>query len=239
MRFECPHCRKLEAPTDLRVEGGRARWTCPACGDKIDVTLETKAAGGEPSAEENSARSGEETEGPSPCPKCGAPRPDRPDCPRCGLIFDRWDPDRFAIPADPVLDPLWREVEEHGEDPKRHLAFVTAARSSGKLDIAAGRYSERLRQNPDDQEAMRQLTRITAAVQADGLRSERPATKGGDGSSRRRWGLVALVVLMLAILIYLLFSDRLTPSPEPDETGGSPRKGPGSYNLKEKETSSK
>ena len=46
------------------------------------------------------------------CPKCGAPRTGRPDCPRCGLLFEQWDPEGLRPGPDPVLDPVWEKLVE-------------------------------------------------------------------------------------------------------------------------------
>jgi hypothetical protein len=241
VKFECPHCKKLGQPTDFRVEEGEARWTCPECGREVELTPDgeekepTEGKPREPSAErDEEAPSRAEKSGARRCPKCGALRADRVDCPRCGLVYDRWDPARYEIPSDPVLDPLWQEAEKHDE-PDKHEAFVAAAQGRGRLDIAAARYAERLRMRTDDQESVRRLAQITASVQAQGLRSESKAKKRSRSRSRNtRRALMALILLLLGVLVYLLFSDALEPSRSPRRESRDEPAGPGSspVNLK-------
>ena len=150
-----------------------------------------------------------ENDAPATCPKCEAPRsPGRPDCPRCGLVFDR-------LPAD--YDPLWGDVNDADGATARHLAehaeeawddeaahgrFVEFCRQKGKLDLAMRFYRQKAKDDPDDAIAPRQLASLEKIFQfayLDAVEQRRP----GPDRSRRRRRIVAYVVILIAVAIML------------------------------------
>jgi hypothetical protein len=169
------------------------------------------------------------------------------------LVYARWDPQKRAVPADPILDPLWQEVLADYDNPKRHDAFFAALRQRQRMDLGAARYGERLRRDPTDEAAQKRLQAISIAVQAEVLKRNSQQgdaePRGGVGrsgrsgrssrlgrSGRSRWMMWVLLLVLLGALLYLIFWGPPQSGPKPPAATNRNQRGPGgsSFNLKNK-----
>ena len=133
---------------------------------------------------------------PTVCPKCERERrPGEDACARCGLLVSRWAGFSNDLPSHPVLDALWGKVEEAWEDDTRHARFLEEAAAAGALDLAAARYSGRIRKDGDPR-AKAGLDRATnLALQLQKV------TAGSDLGQAARW--LKIVGTTVAIALFL------------------------------------
>ena len=112
------------------------------------------------------------------CPKCGVSKSGGEACPRCGLVFARFDEAALAVDVPPGIEALFAHAEADWGDRARHALFVEKALAAGAAGYAASRYRRR---GPDDEIAREQLARIAQrleqelATTARGSRREPPA----------------------------------------------------------------
>jgi hypothetical protein len=126
------------------------------------------------------------------CPKCGTPK-DGDACPRCGLVFAKFNPELLDQDVPEAIEALWRNVQERWDDRARHALFVERALAAGSLGYAARCY----RAQGDDAVAEAQLRRIEERLQQVMAASQtgRPRRTSGRG--------VTLAILFLFLLVIL------------------------------------
>ncbi len=214
MRVECPNCRHTAQVQSLRLRGTHLAWTCPACGRSVSIPVEQESPDEHP-PEPSERPTGGDSE--ARCPKCGAPRTDRPDCPRCGLVYENWSEDLLDLPGE--LADAWETLSERYHDPEAHEAFVALARRLLRLDAAALFYRRRLERNPEDTIARTRLDAIARLVEAEALRPSGRPTRRSRLARTLLWG---LVLLGLALLLYLLLTTTPATRPTTEETGPGP-----------------
>jgi len=130
------------------------------------------------------------------CPKCGTPRRIADSCPRCGVVFSRFDAAALDADVPEELKALWAHVEAGWGERPRHALFTERAIAAGHAAFAAARYRER---GTDDPMAAEQLGRITSrleqalaqAAHADGTRVADPPRKKA-------------ALYLLAIILFLI-----------------------------------
>jgi hypothetical protein len=129
------------------------------------------------------------------CPKCGSPRKDANACPRCGVVFARFDAAAIDADVPEELKALWAHVEAGWGERARHALFTEHAIAAGHAAFAAARYRAR---GADDHTASEQLDRITSRLEqalaqtalADGSRAADPPRKKA-------------ALLLLAVILFL------------------------------------
>ena len=189
MTWICPECRAAVDADQSEDESGEGTVTCPFCGKR---TKPHSSEGGD--------------KGPGVCPKCGAERTSRPDCPRCGLVFDRWDPESLVPAPDPVLDPVWEVLESSFDDPERHNAFLEMARTHGKLDGAAARYRRYAQIHGESQVVRDRLDEIRTLTLSRVFEPTRPRKKREKRPTSRAWIWLLLLFALAAIAFYVISS---------------------------------
>lgn len=120
------------------------------------------------------------------CPKCHTPR-SGDSCPKCGVVFAKFDPALLEQGVNEEIRRLWDEVEADWEDRARHAVFVERSLIAGAAGWAAGRYRRR---GADDPLARDQLARIAA-------RSEQLLLLSASPRPRIRWSRMGLVIAFL------------------------------------------
>ncbi|MFO8071931.1 MAG: hypothetical protein R6V85_08650 [Polyangia bacterium] len=131
-------------------------------------------AGGRESSGANGAPCDDETR----CPKCGEPRRGE-SCPKCGLVFARYDPELIDREVPRRIRELWSHVEQAWDDRSRHALFVEQALAAGQGGYAASCY----RRKGDDPRAREQLELITSRLEemlavTAAPQEERPGARG-------------------------------------------------------------
>ena len=81
------------------------------------------------------------------CPKCGVSKSGGEACPRCGLVFARFDEAALAVDVPPGIEALFAHAEADWGDRARHALFVEKALAAGAAGYAASRYRRR---GPDE-----------------------------------------------------------------------------------------
>lgn len=133
------------------------------------------------------------------CPRCGAPGV-AASCPKCGLVYDKYDPEKELLKVPATVLDLWKTVQKNWEDPAAHAVFV----EQGIRHDAAGFVASCYRQKGDDTMAKSQLEKLTGrllqTLQAQGTREHVP-------SKMPKRLLYGLLFLIIAILVFLIFAD--------------------------------
>ena len=220
MRIECPECGRVAEAQDIRSDRDRMSWTCGACGRRVSAPVpRAPAAEKEPHDHEPSdvatSQAGQR------CPKCGAPRTDRPDCPHCGLVYEKWSEDRLDVPE--VLVRSWQTVLENYQEEGVHDSFVDTARQMARLDVAAMYYRRRLVADPEDEVARRRLEVIVRIVEAEALRRSPQPVRRSRLVRNTLWG---VVVASLLFLLYLLLTSHPARPPRPGAAATAPGEPP-------------
>ena len=130
------------------------------------------------------------------CPKCGAERVGE-SCPRCGLVFARFDPGVLDEHTPEPLKDLWRYVSDHWEDAAAHDHFIEQALAASRGDYAARCY----RQRAGDPTADERLEKIRE--QLDKVAVGLAAIMAGNKSEvrpRERTPLATVLVLLAFLL---------------------------------------
>jgi hypothetical protein len=142
------------------------------------------------------------------CPKCRREaQPGEAACPRCGLRADRWSGFAAAAPGHPLVDRLWARLLESWEDEAQHARFLDEATAAGALDIAAARYSLRLRDQPDDARARSGLERATQlALQLRAPLSDPDEVLGSGARLLKLAGIGVAALLLLATMWVLMLT---------------------------------
>lgn len=143
------------------------------------------------------------------CPKCGKRRAgDANACPRCGLVFARWQAEGAAalVRLDAAGEELWRKVEEHWSDSAGHETFLKHCLQTDTLAAAGRLYRERLDENPRDVLAAQMQNQVLAkASLALSLNKSEPRT----AVTRTRWFWVVVLTAMALGIVGGLFWRRL------------------------------
>ena len=134
------------------------------------------------------------------CPKCAEPKTGD-SCPKCGLVFDRFDESRLDAEIPPAIKQLWEHVEQEWDDRARHALFVERALDAGAGGYAAACY----RRRGADPIATEQLARITGRLEQLLLATGTSPEEAQTAPSRK---LLLLVVFLLmfalgALLVFL------------------------------------
>lgn len=212
MKYLCDACSRLVDLLAFEVVEESLELVCPACGGKSRggvalVTPPPKAPLAPPPA-----RAAPSWPRPLACPKCAAPRPPgRPDCARCGLVFERFNPDDFALPE--PIEALWKALGSRWSDPASHGRFVDACGAAELLTEAVRRYRIRAEQDPRDPIAARYRDELIERLMAT---ASLPTRDGDVAARRRRWNLAAAALVMLgvaALALFLMFQPLSAPGP--------------------------
>jgi len=127
------------------------------------------------------------------CPKCGSPRRDADSCPRCGVVFARFDAAALDADVPEELKALWAHVEAGWDERARHALFVEQAIAAGEAAFAASRYRAR---GADDPIAAEQLGRITSRLEQVLAQSALSGGPRRDEASGKRTAIYLLAVLL-------------------------------------------
>lgn len=104
--------------------------------------------------------------------------------------------------SDPAVEALWKNVLDHWDEDKAHLAFIEACRERESLAEAAARYRGMAADRDRGPQAEKRLKSIVAIAMAQLEIARTPQT-----TVKRRAGSLALLVLLIAgtigLLVYL------------------------------------
>jgi uncharacterized Zn finger protein (UPF0148 family) len=131
------------------------------------------------------------------CPKCGSPKTDAVACPRCGVVFARFDAAALDAGVPDALKALWAHAEAGWEERARHALFTERAIADGFAAYAAARYRAR---GPDDPIAAEQLERITARLEQALAHTSMATGARGDHPSRRIGAIYLLAILLFLVV---------------------------------------
>lgn len=168
------------------------------------------------------------TEPPAPtiddarCPKCDAPRGDRPACPRCGLRrehADGWSA-RAAEAPTATLGAAWDSCEAAWDELPRHERAALAALATDDIGWLAGRYRAVLRTRPDDVMATARLEVLTRQAQAAMIAT---AAKPAPPPSRK-FPVVVVIVAVATLVIMMIYATYATRRRE--DNAGTGRRRP-------------
>ena len=136
------------------------------------------------------------------CPKCGAPRAEK-FCPKCGLEYDRFNPEnaRAAIPD--VVYALWQNLEKNWGDPAAHALFV----EEGLRRDAAGFVAASYREKGDDPVAVTQLEKLTARLmQSLSAQSSIPPSEARSTNQGMKRVVYVLLFCIIALLVFVIIA---------------------------------
>ncbi len=213
MKYLCDVCSRLVDLVAFSVEGDGLELVCPACGGKSrgGVSLEKPpplfgahdAANG---AAPVLAVARPAAAVPALCPKCAAPRQGEHEaCTRCGLLFARFNPEDFALPA--PVEAMWREVSAHWAELAGHEAFIEACSSADLLTEAVRRYRFKAEENPADPVATRYRDQLIERLMAV---ASLPSREAPSSAPRRAIGVAGFVLLGIVALALVFVFQRLT-----------------------------
>ena len=136
--------------------------------------------------------------GPQYCPKCGAPKAGM-SCPGCGLVYEKFNPEREHANVPEAMRVLWENLERHWDDRAAHALFV----EQGIRQDAAGFVAACYRKHDKDSIARDQLEKLTLRLMQslDFTTSREPVTS----KSFKRAAYLLLFVI-IAILVFLIFA---------------------------------
>jgi hypothetical protein len=136
------------------------------------------------------------------CPKCGAERSGE-SCPKCGLVFAKFNPEVLERNVPEALKGLFRETSKRWDDDDLHDRFVEQALAAGQVDFAARCY----RQRGDDEKARQQLAKIEERMLAMAAGLAQTMTVSRENvRPRGRTPLVTAITLILFLLVLAGFS---------------------------------
>ncbi len=130
------------------------------------------------------------------CPKCGREKTG-PSCPKCGLVFAKFDPAALEADASESLRALWEHTKTHWEKPEVHAVFIEKALAETGAGFAARCY----RLEGDDPTAQKHLADIALRLEQTLLvaKAERPEKK-----PTARYALAFALLLLGATIAFLL-----------------------------------
>jgi hypothetical protein len=227
MKYLCDVCSRLVDLVAFSIEGDALEFVCSICGGKsrggvslVEPPLHFPATRAAPVLEPNRSAGGRSSSGPlvrglappaaagpSLCPKCASPRQgERQACARCGLVFARFNPDDFALPA--PVEAMWKDLNAHWSDLARHEAFLDACSLADLLTEAVRRYRFKAEENPADPVAARYRDQLIERLMAVASLPSREA-QGTARSPRRAIGVAGFVMLGVVALALILIFQRL------------------------------
>lgn len=208
MKYVCDGCNRLVDLLAFEIVEEGLEVVCPACGGKSRGGVALAAPPPKPASAAPPPRATAHWPRAMVCPKCAAPRPPgRPDCARCGLVFERFNPEDFALPE--PLESLWKDLGSRWSDPASHERFLDACSAAERLTEAVRRYRLKAEQDPNDAIAQRYrddlIERLMAAAAL-------PSRSEDRGERRRRWNIAVagLVMLGIAALAFFLLTQPFT-----------------------------
>jgi len=143
VKAQCERCKEI-VQLAFSIEGGATiRVRCPSCAAEYRVEASVEGAAAPPPLAP-ARTSGSSAAVPEfTCPKCGEPQKRSAACPRCGLIFSKWNP--VAAASAPGGDvgaaaALFAACEADWDDPARHDAFLAHCTEAGAWAYAATAY---------------------------------------------------------------------------------------------------
>ena len=130
------------------------------------------------------------------CPKCGREKTG-PSCPKCGVVFDRFDPSALEEGASASLKDLWHHTVENWDKPASHALFIERALQESQAGYAAACY----RTKGEDAIAKVHLEALTKRLEQSLLvtRSDRSEPKPVS-----RYALAFALLLLGATVAFLL-----------------------------------
>jgi hypothetical protein len=135
------------------------------------------------------------------CPKCQRRRDEETTaaCPRCGLVYSRWSPDKAAqlVKLDEKAEALWSAARRSWKDESKHDAFLKYCSLAGLLAAAGRCYRLRLDRHPEDPVAAAMQERIVAMATLSFARPTAPPKP----VTRTQWFWIILVVGVIAGVI--------------------------------------
>ncbi|MCP4601827.1 MAG: hypothetical protein GY847_15150 [Proteobacteria bacterium] len=138
------------------------------------------------------------------CPKCSTEKTGE-SCPKCGLVFDKFD---WAVLEEGVPEDikfLWKEVEKNWDDKSRHAVFVEQALSKGIGGYAAACY-RRHGDNPRAEEYLELINKRLEQMLSSVASTPKPRTHG------RIIGALLLVTILVGLTIFFLLFYSGTPA---------------------------
>ena len=130
------------------------------------------------------------------CPKCGREKTG-PSCPKCGVVFDRFDPAALEEGASASLKDLWRHTIENWDKPASHALFIERALQESQAGFAAARYRAR----GEDAIAKEHLEALTKRIEQSLLVSR---TDRSEPKPIRRYALAFALLILGATVAFLL-----------------------------------
>lgn len=132
------------------------------------------------------------------CPKCNAPKVGEA-CPRCGLIFAKFDASALEEGASPEIKALWESVGADWENDALHAIFIEKALNAGAGGYAAYCYRRR---GDDDPKAKEQLAKISKRLEQIMVMTSTPTAK--QAPTGRLLGILILVIVFVGLAFFLL-----------------------------------
>src|SRR4051812_32618418 len=114
---------------------------------------------------------------PTVCAKCGHGTISSGACARCGLLVENWPTYTETVRSHPYLDARWAKLVAAWDEDVAHTRFLDEAARLEALDVAAGRFRARLREDPNDPRAAAGLERsaiLAERIHALGSQVNRP-----------------------------------------------------------------
>lgn len=145
---------------------------------------------------------------PHKCPKCGHRQDDAVACHKCGLVFANAQKRRpwEEIPANRKVafgrvESAFRRLVAEESDASAHAEFEAFAVKEQAADHAIRLYRHHLADYPGDEVSQMALSGLAQRAQmvAQSLAREQIKTTVSDASRSVKWGLAAVVVLLLAV----------------------------------------
>jgi hypothetical protein len=133
------------------------------------------------------------------CPKCKHRQRNHESCDRCGLVFERWDPDRARAPTDEAAEALWGSVDRAWDDDACHRAFTEYCSLMGLYAYAAQQYGGAREIDGRRERAVSEIARLTAIAQSV-LAATQPKTSAATVRRIKTTMLVVAFVVCAALL---------------------------------------
>lgn len=227
MQIRCEHCGHEGEAADARSVEGAIWVVCGSCGEASPLIRPPKPDAPAPPVESTRyAATGASVAvervavGPPPkpaspaaglpphkCPKCGHRQDDALACHKCGLVFANaqkrrpWEeipPNRKV--AFGRVESAFRRLVAEDSDAAAHAEFEAFAVKEQAADHAIRLYRHHLADYPSDEVSQMALSGLVQRAQmvAQSLAREQIKTTVSDASRALKWGLAAVVVLLLA-----------------------------------------
>lgn len=181
----------VEEPESIRPgPRGELQVKCGACG------IVTRMGADQLPAPEPAPGPGEPA---ATCPKCAHRQRNQEACDRCGLVFERWDPDKAMAPTDEAAEALWASLQQAWDDDKRHRAFTDYCSAMGLYAYAAQQYGRARGDEARRTRAVAEIARLAAVAQA-ALAASQPKTSAATVRRVKNTILFVAFVVCAALL---------------------------------------